>query len=215
MRVLDLVDRELPLTIGGRSFVLRRIRLRTVLQILVRFSEQLDSFARSEKRDVEDLMRSLENDELADFLALLLVPYDADFLRKQLTLELAQRITGQVALMNNVERIWASLAFSKAGDSIQADLAESMEEAAPGVPEIPALLSVIDLVCERYKLDPMKVMEWPYEAFLTMTEVMESRVKGAERQHLRELLLSLGLTPELADQPGVEFAPIPKQGVEH
>lgn len=211
MRVLDLVDRELPLAIGGRSFLLRRIRLRTVVQILVRFSDQLSAFARSEKRDADKLMASLENDELADLLALLLVPYDGDFLRKNLSLEIAQQVTSQVMLMNDVARIWTSLSFSKED---KADLVEAVEPGEPGLPEIPALLAVIDLMAERYKQDPLRIMEWPYEAFLTMVDVLDARVKGAEREQLRKMLEALGVSPELIDQPGVTFAPVPKQKLE-
>ena len=211
MRVLDLVDRELPIVIAGCPFTLRRVRLRTVIQILVRFSDQLTAFARSETREADKLLASFANDELADLLALLLVPYDGDFLRKNLTLELAQKVTGQVLLMNDVPRIWASLSFSQES---RPDLVEAVEPASPGVQEIPALLAVIDLLAERYKVDPVRIMDWPYEAFLTMVDVLDARVKGAEREQLRKYLESLGLSPDMADDPGIEFAPAPKQKLE-
>lgn len=208
MRVTDLVDRELPLTIAGRQFILRRIRLRTVLQILVRFSDTLHAFQQSGKRDVEQLLGSVANDDLADLYAFLLSPYDPLFLRQHLNEAVARELMVLVASVNDLERIWASLAFSQHPEGAAPTLVEAEVEKVPGIPPIPALLAVIDLVAERYKLDPMKVLEWPYEAFLTMTEVMESRVKTEERVRLRELLMALGVTPELADQPGVTFSPV-------
>lgn len=206
MGLTDLLDRDIPIRIEGRDFILRRITLRAVLKILVRFSEELDAFARSEKRDVEGLLAGIDNDSMADLFAFLLDPYDPIYLRTHINAAVARELTVLIGGLNDLGRIWNSLEFSK--PSVQSDKETEEKKSVGPAEQIPPMLSVIDLIAERYGIDPLRVLDWPYEAFLTITEVMEAKMEGVQRKQLRDLLSSLGLSPEIADLPGVEFSPV-------
>jgi len=210
VRTTDLLDRDFPVRIGERDFILRRITLRAVLKIMTRFAEELDAFARSDKQDVEGLIGGLDNDSTADLFAFLLHPYDPVRIRAAWNIQTATELTVLVASLNDLRRIWDSLSFGKQTPEVApgADAPEA-EDSADTPDQIPALLSVIDVVAERYKLDPMSILDWPYEAFLTITEVMAAKMTGVKREQTRQLMLSLGLSPELADLPGVEYSPVP------
>lgn len=200
MRLSDLLDHALPISIKGKEFILRRIKLRAILHIMVRFSDQLGAFARSDKRDAEALLLSLDNGSMADLFAFLLEPYDPLHLRNALDEAVARELSILLASTNDLDRVWRSFSFARPAEADGA-----MGDTAPVVP---VLLSIIDIVAERYKIDPMRVLDWPYEAFLTVTEMLEAKLEGAQQKHLADLLSSLGLSPELATVPGVSFSPV-------
>jgi hypothetical protein len=210
MRVTDLLDRALPVQIAGKPFTLRRVSLRAILHILVRFSDQLDAFRRTDERDVEKLLESIDRTGLADLFAFLLDPYDPIHLRASMISAVSGELSVLVGAINDLPRIWNSFGLSRPDPGAGESTGGEGQEAAGGKPEaIPALLSVIDVVAERYGIDPMRVLDWPYEAFLTMTEVMATRIEGAQREELRRLLEALGHDPALADVPGVTYSPVP------
>ena len=172
------------------------------------------AFRDSDKRDVDGLLRGLESDDMADLFAFLLDPYDPAHLREALKAENGQQIASELIVLisgiNDLRRVWESFSFSKPAAP------ESLDSAAPSSsPGIPGLLVVIDAVAQRYHIAPQAVLAWPYETFLTITELMAVHGEQNRKDRLRQILQSQGLSVEMADIPGLEFAPIPDQKVDH
>ncbi len=113
-----------------------------------------------------------------------------------------QRVLSIVAAYNDLDRIWKSLTFRK----VQA-AAEIQEAKGSGKRPIPGLLLSVDLLAQRYGVSPREVLDWPYEMFLTMSDMLEAQLENARLAQVKADLAQRGIAPELADIPGVEFSP--------
>ena len=212
MRETDLLDRRIPIQIGDREFTFRRLTLGAVLEILVRFDMHLRRFAVSGAQDVQELIRGLSPRDTADLFSFMLEPFDPEYLARTLKAtpddpaandqkraKLAELMSLAVTF-NNLRRIWDSLTFPKAGQTNASPVAERVI--------VPPLLVAVDAICERYKADPYSVMKWPYEGFLTITEIMEDHARQREVNAMKHILASNGLDPKLADLPGMHYSPV-------
>ena len=204
MRTDDLVDRPVPVSIGDRTFILPRIKVRAVLALFRRFSDELREFRDSGATDVDGLLKKLDDDATADLVVNLVEPFDPVYVKANLSPEIAGQILALAGGINDLERIWSSLNFKKpAAPSGQASQSTPEKQK-----EIPGMLATVDIIARRYGISPREVVEWPYEMFLSIREMVEIALEAIEKQDLRRLLASKGLAPELADIPGVEYAPI-------
>lgn len=201
MRDTDLLDRRVPVQVGDRIFSFRRLTVGALLRILVRFDAQLRFFAEGGATDVTGLLNGLDNDDTADLWALMMEPYEPAYLRKFLDMKTATELVALAGTLNDLKRIWKSLSFPVPGEAKSAE--EPVTEKA-----IPPMLATVDAIAGHYHIDPFGLMEWPYEGFLTITEIMNERASQKERAALREIFKSYGLDPKFADVPGMRFSPV-------
>lgn len=205
MRTDDLVDRPIPITIGDRTFFLPRIKVATVLSLLRCFAEELREFRDSGATDVDGLLAKLDDPEATRNLVVnLLEPFDPAYVTPRLTQALAGQVLVQVASLNDLRRIWGSLSFKKPQEASSQETTVQEDK----LKAIPNLLATIDVIARRYSISPREVVEWPYEMFLSIKEMVEIAMELAEKDALRRVLAAKGYAPELADVPGMEYSPL-------
>jgi hypothetical protein len=208
VKTSDLIEVKLPILVGDRKFQVRQVRLCDVLRILVRFDDQVRAFVASEKPDARALLSSLDNDDTADLFAFFLDPYDPLHLRKNLDLVKRSEVLVMIQAVNDVERIWSSLRIG----NLAADPQKGVIEPVGAATQIPPMVRVVDLLARRYYTTPFAVMRWPYEAFLTIVEMVEdamNTVRAASEGSGVELPDGSLLDWDLLDDSNIPVGPMP------
>ena len=210
MNASNLIDFRLPIELGGRTFSVGRIRLSTVLRILVRFDEQLVEFVSQEKPDAIALFESLDRDDTADLLAFLMEPHDPAFVRAHLDLVATSQISVAFGHLNDVGRIWSALKLAPPASTDDRSEIAPAPDVKPQVP-IDALVVAIDRLAQRYGIDPTTIPGWCFEAFLDFSEVCDADA-DALAEALKHGIVwkdGSGLDPDTLDDSRISPGPIP------
>lgn len=201
MKPLDLVDLKLPLRVGDRDFVVHRLRLADLLRLLNRFDGLVRKLSEEKPAEPLQLLSSLTADDTADLLAFFLDPYDWRYLRENLSFEKRAEVLVHLRALHDFERIWRSLAISR----VAAPPSGEIEPVSPASRPIPAILRCVDRLAQRYGQSPPSILEWTYEGFLTVVELVEA---DAEFQRGEALRAGVGL-PEGFDLDNLDDSEIP------
>jgi len=199
----DLIDVRLPVEVGGRKFHAVRLRLRDVLRILVRFDEDLRRFVAADEPDALELFHSLDLEATADLFAFALDPYDPTFLREHLDLQKAGEVAILIGVVNDIDRIWSALKLGRPPGAREEESPPEPVQARP--PRASPLVRVIDRMAERYGMDPVKVLDWPFEAFLTLVDAADEDVDAVARAAMS----NAGIDPDLLDDSNIKPGPMP------
>ncbi len=208
MNALHLIDFRLPVEFGGRKFSVGRIRLSTVLRVLVRFDERLREFVAQESPDGVALFNSLDREDTSALFAFLLDPYDPDFVREHLDLAATSQISVAFGYVNDLARIWGALKLS-------APPPPSPPEPSPGGvkpgPPLDPLVVAIDRIAQRYGIDPTTIPSWHFEVFLDFSEVLDADKDALDEAIRNGIFLRDGshLDPDLLDDSAIVPGPIP------
>lgn len=201
MKPLDLVDLKLPIRVGERDFLAHRLRLSDLLRLLNRFDGLVRKLSEEKPAEPLQLLSSLTADDTADLLAFFLDPYDWRYLRENLSFEKRAEVLVHLRALHDFERIWHSLAISRGAGVPSGEVESTSRELRP----IPAILRCVDRLAQRYGQSPLSILEWPYEAFLTVVEVVE-----VDAQFQREEALRAGVgLPEGFDLDNLDDSEIP------
>jgi len=208
VNVNDLLDIRLPVDVAGRRFFVRRIRLSDVLRILTRFDDEIRAFASKKERSALDLIGSLDKDDTADLFAFAMDPHDPLYLREHLDLQKRGEIAILIAAVNDLDRIWSSVRIGSPDPKAEPGGVEPIGVTS----RIPTVFRIVDLLACRYGIDPMKIPDWNYEAFLDFVEIVDEE-KKAQRDAESALGIPLPdgsyLDLDLVDDSRIVAGPIP------
>lgn len=220
MHYSDFLKHAIPVKVGARDFKVDTPTVESCLRFIFANGSKINAWARTRPRTYASLAESFTPQELGVALSLFMRPYDPHYLVKHFDANSLATVVGIIRQTNDLARIWGFLDLpgevpepqappegAAAADGVEAAPAEDPAPAPaqePVVPQIPAMIALLDRVARRYNTSPMEVIGWPVEAFITVSNLMGIEVDLADKALA---VVEAGVDPALFDDSKIEFQP--------